>query len=186
MFCSETLCVQTRIHKYLPMDIIQMSVPLLQVPDHGITTHIAEGTGHLVDALAIEFSFIPKLLVGGLLSHYGSEAVFRQQFCQDWIIGWKDGHDSLTVWSQAGMALEICNDDEFIQGMVLDITKKLDPLVLANSPASTQSDDDRRSALIAVGSGLRIGEGLTHGSNACLIDSLIQVLAAKRILPMFL
>ena len=133
--------------------------------------------------LSEEFGFIPQLLLAGLLSHYQDEQQFRRILSQDWVRTWKDGHEHLTVWQHAATVIVISDDDELVNDLVSGTAQKLARLDLQNQSIDSNTDASRRLQLNAPGIGKKIGVGRVYDINACLADSLLQVLAAKRILP---
>ena len=101
---------------------------------------------------------------------YKDVGSLRRTVLSDWSTTW-DG------WQEAGHFLHLVDADVSAQADVIhDCIKRFCSIALANVTPQAKSDCARRNELHA--SGKVIGEGLVFDENACLADSLLQLLAA--------
>ena len=106
-----------------------------------------------------------------LFSHE-DEAVLRRLLSDGWVSDWAG-------WAEADSAIReaVGNGDDVAAE---DCMRRFTKISLDNGVVRYQSDHQRRQQLSA--DGLRVGEGCVWQSNACLADSLLQLLCHHEVL----
>jgi hypothetical protein len=108
-------------------------------------------------------------LLAVLLSYSADSSRLQHILDEDWVRAW-DG------WLDCTIALQYADDDASQEEICHEFVQRFSRIVLSNIDIRGKTDRERREELSRAGQ--RLGQGLVYSSNACLIDSLLQLLAA--------
>ena len=113
--------------------------------------------------------FIPRPVYEALQQHYRDPRQLSRVLWGDWVRLWEG-------WEDVARDLEDAEDDEYFQAEAIrSCVERFCKIALDNVVIEAKSDSQRQHELRACGK--TIGRGLVYSTNACLADSLLQLLA---------
>ena len=115
------------------------------------------------------FDYIPERIKAFIQTHTQHWTSLRAIFTQPWVQTWEG-------WTRAATTIKlVADDDALVEEVARETLSDLVRLVKQNAKPEDKKDDKRREEVEELGK--RIGKGYVHGSNECLADSLLQLLA---------